>query len=110
MKKLARVLTTEQLAEAYECEPKQIQMNFSNNKDKFDERKHYFKLTGEELEGFKAKQTDPKFLGQFKHTPCLYLWTRRGASRHLRTITRHWPGDGMTRVGFRVADTKKPGS
>lgn len=81
-----RVLTTEQLAEAYECEPKQIQMNFSNNKDKFDERKHYFKLTGEGLEGFKAKQTDPKFLGQFKHTPCLYLWTRRGASRHCKML------------------------
>lgn len=34
----------------------------------------------------------------------------RGKRSACRTITRHWPGDGMTRVGFRVADTKKPGS
>lgn len=30
-----RVLTTEQLAEVYECEPKNIRMNFANNKDHF---------------------------------------------------------------------------
>lgn len=32
-----RVLTTDQLAQAYECESKQVKQNFNNNKDRFDE-------------------------------------------------------------------------
>lgn len=32
-----RVLTTEQLAQAYECEPSHIIKNFNNNKDHFEE-------------------------------------------------------------------------
>ena len=31
------IITTEQLAEAYECEPIQIQQNFNNNKGHFEE-------------------------------------------------------------------------
>ena len=30
-----RVLTTEQLAEAYGCTPRQIKQNFNNNKSRF---------------------------------------------------------------------------
>lgn len=81
-----RVLTTEQLAEAYECDVKQIQMNYANNKDRFKEGKHFFKLEGNDLKAFKASATDPKFLGQFKHTTALMLWTRRGASRHCKML------------------------
>ena len=81
-----RVLTTEQLAQAYECEPIQIQQNFSNNKGHFEEGKHFYKLTGNELKEFKAGPTGSKFSSQFKHTPCLYLWTRRGASRHCKML------------------------
>lgn len=36
-----RVLTTEQLAEAYGCESNNIKKNFNANKDKFEEGKHY---------------------------------------------------------------------
>ena len=35
-----RVLTTEQLAEAYGCETRQIKQNFNNNKEHFVECKH----------------------------------------------------------------------
>lgn len=79
-----RVLTTEQLAQAYECDVKRISENFSRNKDRFDVGKHYYKLEGDALKTFKA--TNPHFAEQSKHTPCLYLWTRRGASRHCKML------------------------
>ena len=60
-----RVLTTEQLAQAYECEPIQIQQNYNNNKDHFEEGKHFYKLTGEDLKEFKASVTGSKFSSQF---------------------------------------------
>jgi phage antirepressor YoqD-like protein len=81
-----RVLTTEQLAQAYECEPIQIQQNFNNNKGHFEEGKHFYKLTGDELKEFKASVTGSNFSSQFKHTRCIYLWTRRGASRHSKML------------------------
>lgn len=48
------VVTTEQLAEFYGCEPKQIRQNFNNNKERFVEGKHYFKLDGEQLRVFRT--------------------------------------------------------
>ena len=78
-----RVLTTEQLAQAYECGPDNIKRNFSNNKEHFEEGKHFFKLEGDELKDLRGKnihlQISPK-------TRCLYLWTRRGASRHSKML------------------------
>ena len=35
-----RVMTTEQLAEAYGCVAQQIKQNFNNNKNRFVEGKH----------------------------------------------------------------------
>lgn len=59
-----RVLTTEQLAQAYECDVVNIRNNFKNNKKRFEEGKHYFKLTGEEFTKFKAQfiKNDPQNL------------------------------------------------
>ena len=78
-----RVLTTEQLAQAYECGTDNIKRNFSNNKEHFEEGKHFFKLEGDELKDLRGKnihlQISPK-------TRCLYLWTRRGASRHSKML------------------------
>lgn len=78
-----RVLTTEQLAQAYGCEPNNIKKNFNVNKEHFEEGKHYFKVSGNELNNlrvtFSNLQISPK-------TRCLYLWTRRGASRHCKML------------------------
>ena len=78
-----RVLTTEQLAQAYECGTDNIKRNFSNNKEHFEEGKHFFKLESDELKDLRGKnihlQISPK-------TRCLYLWTRRGASRHSKML------------------------
>ena len=82
-----RVLTTEQLAEAYECEPKRISENFKRNEGRFEAGKHYYKLEGAELKAFKdSVSTNPQFADQFNHTPAIYLWTRRGASRHSKML------------------------
>lgn len=81
-----RVLTTEQVAQVYECEPIQIQQNYANNKDRFGEGKHYFKLEGEELKQFKASITDSKFSSQLNHVRALMLWTKQGASRHCKML------------------------
>lgn len=78
-----RVLTTEQLAQAYECEPKQIKQNFNNNKEHFEEGKHYFKLEGEALKNLRVENIDLQISPK---TRFLYLWTRRGASRHSKML------------------------
>lgn len=78
-----RVLTTEQLAQAYECEPQQIKQNFNNNKEHFREGKHFFKLTGDALRDLRVENIDLQISPM---TRCLYLWTRRGASRHCKML------------------------
>lgn len=81
-----RVLTTEQLAQAYECEPHQISHNFKNNETKFKAGVHYYKLTGDDLKEFKQELGDDKICQTLKFTSVLYLWTRRGASRHCKML------------------------
>jgi phage antirepressor YoqD-like protein len=78
-----RVLTTQQLAEAYESDTKTISKNFERNKERYIEGIHYYVLKGQELSDFKTcRQIDDKF----KHIPILYLWTERGALRHAKSL------------------------
>lgn len=80
-----RVLTTKQLAEVYETQEKNIQMNFSNNKERFIEGKHYFMLSGEQLKEF--KNSLPNDIGEpLKFVPQLILWTEKGASRMCKIL------------------------
>lgn len=81
-----RVLTTEQVAQVYECEEKQIRQNYANNMERFVEGEHYFKLEGEELKQFKASLGESKFSTTLKFTSVLMLWTKRGASRHCKML------------------------
>lgn len=48
-----RVLTSIQLAEAYGTDSKVISHNFTRNKSRYIEGKHYIRLAGEELRRFK---------------------------------------------------------
>lgn len=79
-----RVLTTKQLAQVYVCSPKQIKQNFNNNKERFVEGKHYFYLSESLLKDFKNKVDNTDLVG--KNANALYLWTRRGASRHCKLL------------------------
>lgn len=80
-----RVLTTKQLAEVYETDTKNIQMNFNNNKQRFEEGRDYFCLKGNELKEFKRVSND---IGDpsIKFASMLYLWTGRGANRHSKIL------------------------
>ena len=80
------VVTTEQLAEFYGCEPKQIRQNFNNNKERFVEGKHYFKLDGEQLRVFKNRVENFDTVGIGARTATLTLWTKQGAARHSKML------------------------
>jgi phage antirepressor YoqD-like protein len=79
-----RLLTTEQLAQVYETTAENIKKNFSNHKDNFQAKKHYFLLQGEELREFKNQVNIIHPVS--KHTSSLYLWTLRGANRHCKIL------------------------
>ena len=79
-----RLLTTEQLADFYGATVDAVKKNFSRNKDKFTESKHFFLLEGEELKKFKNEVTDSHLVG--KNANQLYLWTKQGASRHSKML------------------------
>lgn len=79
------ILTTDQLAEFYGTTAQQIQQNFANNKDKFIEGKHYYYLEGAALKEFKSHFEN--FEVPFnKFASHVYLWTKRGASRHSKML------------------------
>lgn len=77
------VLTTAQLAEFYETSAGNLSANFKNNEDRFVEGKHYFKIVGEELNILRSKNFRLQISPQ---TRVVYLWTKRGAARHCKSI------------------------
>ena len=80
-----RVMTTEQLAEAYGCDVQHIKQNFNNNKERFTDGKHYFRLEGADLKRFK-RQVENFDLPVSKFASAIYLWTKRGAARHSKML------------------------
>lgn len=78
-----RVLTTQQLAEVYETDAKNISKNFNRNNERFQYGKHYFRLEGEELQEFKGIHLNDESL---KYVSTLYLWTEKGADRHCKIL------------------------
>lgn len=78
-----RVLTTKQLAEAYETEPERIKLNYRYNKDHYVIGKHIIPIEGEELKAFKARY---QFDTQLKYAKSLYLWTEKGALLHAKSL------------------------
>lgn len=78
-----RVLSTAQLAEAYNADVKIVSNNFNRNKGRYKEGKHYFLLQGEELRIFKAVHQNDE---QLKFATALYLWTEKGAWLHAKSL------------------------
>ncbi|MFJ8261437.1 ORF6N domain-containing protein [Rummeliibacillus sp. NPDC094406] len=78
-----RTLTTAQVSAAFEVEAKQLLRNFQRNIDRYQEGKHYFSLTGEELKAFKAERQNDDSL---KYVSTLYLWTEQGAWLHAKSL------------------------
>lgn len=78
------ILTTEQLADFFGTSIDNIKKNFSNNKDRFVEGKHFYLLKGASLKAFKDEVNHIHLVG--KRASSLYLWTKRGASRHAKIL------------------------
>ncbi|WP_209121545.1 ORF6N domain-containing protein [Alkalihalobacillus sp. BA299] len=76
-----RVLTTQQLAEAYGSTSDKISYNFKYNEERYKEDKHYILLIGEELKAF--KKANREFQGSLNK---LYLWTEKGAWLHAKSL------------------------
>lgn len=78
-----RVLTTQQIAEAYGTNADVISKNFTNNKGRYTEGKHFICLTGEELREAKA---NGKIYGLPQNANKFYLWTEKGAFLHAKSL------------------------
>lgn len=78
-----RVLTTSQLAEAYGTDGKRISNNYGENKERYTEGKHFFKLEGDELRRFKSESL---ISGIAPNVNVLYLWTEKGAWLHAKSL------------------------
>ena len=77
-----RVLTTQQIAEAYGTDAQVITNNFNRNKDRYSEGKHFICLTGNELRDFRAKNQNDVLPNANK----FYLWTEKGAFLHAKSL------------------------
>ncbi|EAA8952098.1 ORF6N domain-containing protein [Salmonella enterica] len=78
-----RVVTTEQLAAGYGTDVENIRRNFNRNKSRFIEGKHYFQITGPELENLRVTFSPAQISNK---TRSLTLWTERGAANHAKML------------------------
>lgn len=86
-------ISTEMLAKAYEVDDALIRNNFTRNKERFTEGKHFFYLEGKELETLRVSncysqnlQVENIYLQISSKTRKLTLWTERGAARHAKML------------------------
>lgn len=75
-----RVLTTQQIAEAYGTDSKTISYNFNHNKERYIDGKHFICLSEDELRAFREIHDLPNNLNK------LYLWTEKGAFLHAKSL------------------------
>lgn len=79
-----KVLTSKQIAEAYNTTTDTIKTNFNANRNRFVEKKHYIALTGDELKTFKKQVRNPYLVAN--RASHLYLWTEKGALLHAKSL------------------------
>lgn len=82
------VLTTAQLAEALSTPDKPVyennlKVNFHNNRERFIEGEHFFKVEGEELETLRVKNFNLQISPKARN---LYLWTEFGCLYHCKSV------------------------
>ncbi|EFG6402837.1 P22AR C-terminal domain-containing protein [Escherichia coli] len=87
------VITTELLAQLYGTEPVRIRQNHHENKVRFVEGKHFFKVVGNDLKELRvalnySQNLQPSLRGLqiSPKTRSLILWTERGAARHAKML------------------------
>lgn len=78
-----RVLTTQQVADAYQASTDTVTRNFNRNKDRYTEGKHFIALEGEEKNAFVDRGQIDRGL---KNAKTLYLWTQKGCLLHAKSL------------------------
>lgn len=99
-----RVLTTQQLAEAYGANADTVTKNFNRNKDRYMEGKHFICLKGDDLKAFRAN-------GQIDLLPnlnTLYLWTEKGAFLHAKSLNTDKAWEVYDHLVDTYFEAKKP--
>ena len=77
-----RILSTKQVAKVYEVEALAIQQNFNNNKERYEDGKHYYLLKGTDLQNFlRLEIFESQNTSKIRS---LYLWTEKGALLHAK--------------------------
>ena len=103
-----RVLTTAQLAESYESDEKRISENFNRNQQRYIPGKHYYLLTGSDLEALKGNSA---ICGIAPSVNRLYLWTEKGAWLHAKSLNtdKAWEAyDKLVDEYYRIKDLVAP--
>lgn len=81
----ANVITTELLAKLYGTTEVRVRQNYGDNAERFEEGKHFFRLSGQDLKDFKDRVGfNDSVVG--KNARSLLLWTERGAARHAKML------------------------
>lgn len=79
-----RTLTSKQLTECYGTTTDIIKKNFSRNRERYVEGKHYIYMDRDELR--EVKTTYPQFEGELKRTSRTHFWTEKGALLHAKSL------------------------
>lgn len=78
-----RVMTTEMLAQAFGADAVRIQQNYLNNKARFPEGTHCFKVEGRDLADLRLALSEAQISSK---TRSLLLWPERGAFGHAKIL------------------------
>lgn len=78
-----KVITTELLARLYGADAENIKKNHSRNAERFEEGKHFFKVSGQDLQDLRVTLSPSQISVK---TRSLILWTERGAARHAKML------------------------
>lgn len=103
-----KVLTTRQLAVAYDTSRQMISYNFNYNKHRYVKGKHYIVLEGDELRAFKASH---EIHDNLKYAHVAYFWTEKGALLHAKSLNtdKAWEVyDYLVDFYFRAKEEPKP--
>lgn len=101
-----RVLTTQQLAEAYEADRQIIANNFNRNRERYKEGKHFIALTGEEKMDFINKNQND--FSSFAKAKAIYLWTEKGAFLHAKSLNTDKAWEVYDHLVDTYFEAKKP--
>lgn len=101
-----RVLTTQQLAEAYEADPQIVTNNFNRNKERYKDGKHFIALTGEEKAEFINKNQND--FSSFTKAKAFYLWTEKGAFLHAKSLNTDKAWEVYDHLVDTYFEVKKP--